>query len=178
MFHLYLDYKITPVATESDILGRAYVHYKAWHETYSRIIDPKYLNEVHTYKKCEQIARRGNDNVLIAKVGERVAGFVAFGPYRDDTLADTGEIYAIYVLSDCQGYGIGGALMKAAFDRLTDYSKIALWVLERNENAIQVYEHCGFRPDGVSQEILLGTSQTEIRMILDRQSVPLSGQHR
>lgn len=168
MFHLYLDYTVTPVETESDILGRAYVHYKAWRETYGRIIDRKYLDEVHTLKKCEEIARRSNEGVLIAKVGAQVVGFVAYGAYHDDTLPAAGGIYGLYLLQDCQGYGIGGALLRAALNRLAEYDKVALWVLEGNENAINFYKHFGFLPDGERKEIILGAPQTELRMILHR----------
>ena len=165
MFHLYLDYTITPVETESDILGRAYVHYKAWHETYARMIDRRYLNEVHTLQRCEAIARRSNDGVLIAKVGARVVGLVGYGAYHDGTLPGAGEIYGLYLLQDCQGYGIGGAMLRAALEHLSEYDKVALWVLEKNENAIRFYNHFGFLPDGERKEIMLGTPQTELRMI-------------
>jgi len=42
-----------------------------------------------------------------------------------------------------------------------------VWVLKGNERAIRFYERYGFRFDGTEQEIKLGTSNTELRMIYD-----------
>lgn len=36
----------------------------------------------------------------VAKDGDKVIGFVGYGKYRDDTLSDCGEVFAIYVLAD------------------------------------------------------------------------------
>ena len=95
-------------------------------------------------------------------------GFVAYGKYRSETLSDCGEIFAIYVLADYYGQKVGYELMNAAFEKLADYKKIAVWVLKGNERAIKFYERYGFRFDGTEQEIMLGTSNTELRMIYEK----------
>ena len=98
-------------------------------------------------------------------MGENVIGFVAYGAYRDQTLPQCGEIYAIYVLREYHGKQVGYALMNAAFERLSGKDQIALWVLKGNERATRFYEQYGFRFDGTEQEICLGTPNTEYRMI-------------
>jgi len=159
---------IKKMESDSEIRGKGYVHYRSWQETYSGLVDPVYLSQTVTLEHCLAIAQKWPDNILVAKEGEQVLGFVAYGPYRDDTLPHCGEIYALYVLRDYQGQGIGSRLMEAALERLSAYRQVALWVLQGNEKAIRFYQRCGFAFDGVSQEILLGSPNTELRMLLEK----------
>lgn len=153
--------------TEKEINGKGYVHYKSWHETYADLVDKGYMETV-TMEKCTAIAHRWPDNILVAKDGDTVIGFVAYGAYRDSTLPEYGEIYAIYVLAAYQGQMVGYSLMNAAFEKLSDYKRIAVWVLKDNKKAIQFYERYGFHLDGTETEIILGTPNTELRMIYVR----------
>ncbi len=157
-------FTISPMKTEEEINGKAYVHYQSWQETYAGLVDAAYLNKL-TLETCREIAHRWPDNILVAKAGENVIGFVAYGAYRDQTLPKCGEIYAIYVLREYHGKQVGYALMNAAFERLSDYAQIAVWVLKGNERAIRFYERYGFHFDGTEQQICLGTPNTECRMI-------------
>lgn len=153
--------------TEKEINGKGYVHYKSWHETYADLVDKGYMETV-TMEKCTAIAHRWPDNILVAKDGDTVIGFVAYGAYRDSTLPEYGEIYAIYVLAAYQGQMVGYSLMNAAFEKLSDYKRIAVWVLKDNKKAIQFYKRYGFHLDGTETEIILGTPNTELRMIYVR----------
>lgn len=157
-------YLITPMETEEEMDGKGYVHWKSWQESYTGLIDRTYLEERITLEKCIQIAHRRPERILIAKDGEKVIGFVGYGAYRDDTLSDHGEIYALYVLQSYQIQGVGHALISAAMKLLRNYDQIALWVLEDNERAIRFYKRCGFHFDGVTQEIMLGSPIKECRM--------------
>ena len=87
----------------------------------------------------------------------KIIGFACYGVCRDEDLPSCGEVIAIYVLKEAQGLGIGKKLMDAALKRLASYKTIALWVLKGNSHAIGFYEHIGFRFDGASQEIEVGT---------------------
>ena len=58
--------------------------------------------------------------------------------------------------------------MNAAFEKLSTYKHIAVWVLKGNERSIKFYERYGFRFDGTEQEIKLGTLNTELRMIFEK----------
>lgn len=163
-----MNYIIKPMQTVDEIDGKGYVHYKSWQETYAGLIDAEYLKNM-TAEKCKAIAHKWTDNILVAKDGDKVIGFVGYGKYRDETLSDCGEIFAIYVLSDYYGQKVGYELMNAAFEMLAAYKYIAVWVLKGNERAIKFYERYGFRFDGMEQEIKLGTSNTGLRMIFARQ---------
>ena len=132
-------YTIKRMEGEAETDGKGYVHNRSWHE-----------------------------NIPVAKDGDRVIGFVGFGAYRDNTLPGYGEIFAIYVLKEYHGKRVGYELMNAALERLSDYEKIAVWVLRGNDRAIRFYERYGFRFDGAESEIVLGSPNTELRMIYDR----------
>ena len=81
---------IKKMETDAEIKGKAYVHWKSWQEAYSGIVDQRYLDSL-TLDKCEKIAFRRTDNVIIAKDGDSVIGFVGFGKYRNDELENAGE---------------------------------------------------------------------------------------
>ena len=158
------SFSLKPMESEEEIKGKAYVHYKSWQETYPGLVDAGYLQGL-TLEKCTETARRWPDNIIVAKDGDRVIGFVGCGPYRDSTLPGCGEIFALYVLREYHGRRVGYELLNAAFEKLGDYKRIALWVLKGNDRAIGFYERYGFCFDGTEAEIVLGTANRELRMI-------------
>ena len=160
-----MDIKIKPMESDSEIRGKAYVHWKAWQDAYSGLIDQAYLDNL-TIEKCTEIAFRWPDNLLIAKENDKVIGFVGYGVCGDEPF--TGEIFSIYILKEYYDKKIGYALMCAALEKLSDYRKIYVWVLEGNLRAIKFYERCGFQFDGIKKQITLSTINTEIRMVLHK----------
>ena len=158
---------IKKLDSKEEIKGKGFVHYKSWHETYTGLVSSEYMEKL-TLEKCVEIAYRWTDNIIIAKDGDKVIGFVSYGAYRDNSLFGHGEVFAIYVLEEYQGKKVGYELMNAALDKLTDYEKIAVWVLKGNDKAIHFYQKYGFQFDGVDTEIMLGTPNAEFRMIYER----------
>ena len=161
---------IKPLETEDEINGKAHVHCQAWKEAYAGLISQAFLDS-RTAEQSEQRARKAFENgvlTLVAKDGDRVIGFADYGPYRGEDLEDTGEIYAIYVLKEYYGKGVGYALMKKALEALGEIRQAAVWVLKGNERAIRFYERCGYRLDGQEQLLTLGAPVTEARMVLER----------
>ena len=156
--------EIKSMETDEEIKGKAFVHWSAWHEAYPALVSRDYLDRL-TLQKCEQIACTWRDNILIAKDGERVVGFAGYGTRREEPNA--GEIFAMYVLSDCYGTGVAQKLMEAALERLSAFPEVSLWVLKGNGRAIRFYEKCGFLPDGKE---LFNTvvNAMEIRMVLKK----------
>ena len=67
-----------------------------------------------------------------------------------------GFLNNLYVLPDCQGRGIGGALLSEVKAHAPEGVK--LWTFEPNEGAIRFYERHGFvtieRSDGRANELL------------------------
>ncbi len=155
--------EIKEMESDEEIKGKAYVHWKSWQDAYKGIVDQNYLDSL-TLEKCVDIAFKWPENLMVAKDGDQVVGFVGYGKYHDEELPEAGEIFAIYILEEYYGTGVGKALMQAGLDEL-DYPAVALWVLKDNKRAIRFYEKCGFRLDGREEEIKLGSPIVEVRMI-------------
>ena len=88
-----------------------------------------------------------NGYTFVAKDGERVVGFVFWGEREEDGQS-VGEIFALYVLREYYGTGLGRRLMDAALEQLKDRPVVCLWAVKGNARAIRFYEKCGFCPDG------------------------------
>jgi GNAT superfamily N-acetyltransferase len=96
-----------------------------------------------------------------------VVGWASFGAYRgEDTGAQTGELYALYVRPDRIGAGIGRALIAEVVRRSAELGRVrmALWVLTDNARARRFYAAAGFSPDGATMtELYGGTPVEEVR---------------
>lgn len=163
-----MQIEIVPMASEDEAKGKAYVHCMAWKEAYRGLIDQAFL-DARTLGFSEERALRAfrsGVTTLLAKDGERVVGFADYGPCRDDDLRDAGEVYAIYLLSDYYGQGIGTRLMEAAFQAMAGCNTFVVWVLKGNERAMRFYHGLGFEFDGAAQTLNLGGEVTDLRMIL------------
>ena len=158
---------IKRLENEEEIKGKAIVHCQAWQEAYAGLIDPAFLagRSVETSEKYARQALAQGYPTFVAKDGDRVIGFVDYGPCRNDDLPGAGEVYALYILKAYYDQSIGYALMQRALAELKDYEQVVVWVLEGNERAIRFYEKCGFRRDGKEQELMLGTKVKEVRMV-------------
>ena len=161
-----MEFEIKKMETDEEIKGKAYVNWQSWREAYRGLIYQSYLDRL-SLEQCENTARRWPDKTFVAKDGDRVIGFSAYGDYRGDDLEGAGEVIAIYVLREYYGTGAGRLLMDRALATL-DQKKVALWVLKGNGRAIRFYEKCGFRFDGKEKTQLIGTPVTELRMVLER----------
>lgn len=159
---------IKPMQTEEEIKGKAYVHWKAWQEAYTDLLPQDFLQKTYTLERCQDLAFRYPQNILVALVDERVVGFTCYGSSSQEDLQEAGELYALYVLADYYGQGIGYQLIQAALEQMQSYKTIFLWVLEGNERAISFYEQVGFRFDGVTKTVKLGADRIEHRMVLRR----------
>lgn len=156
---------IKKMETDDEIKGKAFVHWKSWHEAYPGFVDQEYLDAL-TLEKCEKIAYSWPNNLVVAKHEGHVIGFIGYGD-RGNEAPNTGEIFALYVLSEYYGKGVAQQLMKTGLEQLNHYSQICLWVLKENKRAIRFYQKCGFIPDG--QELNSpNIGATEIRMVLTR----------
>lgn len=134
-------------ATLEDAYGIEYVSSHSWKETYSGIIDDKFLddrianieNRVERTKNYLQEFRKTHDgNYIVAKDDDKVIGFVT---YHEDEHNDNGYIGALYLLKEYQGQGIGKELFKIAVIGLIEmgYSKMKLECLVGN-NTINFYK--------------------------------------
>lgn len=156
---------IKQMETDDEIRGRAYVHWKAWHETYPGLVRQEYLDKL-TLERCIELAFKWPSNNLIAVDDGRVVGFAAYG-VREDETPNMGEVFALYVLSEYHGTGVGRQLMDAALEQLGAYPRVCVWTLKDNARARRFYEKCGFQPDGTEKYSTIIDAE-EIRMTLER----------
>ena len=163
---------VVPMTSEEETKGKAFVHCMAWKEAYRGLLSQEFL-DARTLAFSEErslAAFRAGMRTLLAKDGSKVVGFADYGACRDDDLPNAGEVYAIYLLADYHGRGIGAQLMSAAINSMPDRSEIVVWVLEGNERAIRFYQRFGFRFDGKSKVLNLGGDVTDLRMVLQLES--------
>lgn len=159
---------IKPAETDEELCGRGYVHCTAWQEAYRGIVNNRYLDTM-TVEATTARARNFPDNTLVAKDKDKVVGFAVYSKSRDEDLPDAGEVDAIYVLSEYYGRKIGYRLMNEAISMLSEYKTIFVWVLEKNERAINFYHKYGFEFDGRKKEWNLGGPVTIVRMVMNRE---------
>ncbi|MCI6957519.1 MAG: GNAT family N-acetyltransferase [Candidatus Faecousia sp.] len=146
-----------------DADSKGYVHYTSWQETYPGLVASSYLSRM-SLERCQEIAQRRPEGTLLAQLDGKTVGFSCYGTNPSGQQ----ELFALYLLKEAQGLGIGRKLMDASIQRMDAKRPIYLWVLKGNAHAIGFYEHYGFRLNGIQQEIILGTPNTELRMILER----------
>lgn len=156
--------KITPMKSDEAIEGKAYVHWKAWQETYAGLMPQAYVDQV-TLEKCRAWAHQWPQNTLVLKWDNQVIGFSCFAESQDSGPGKAGEVTALYLLEDYQGQGLGLALMRATMEELGAMPEVILWVLKGNEKAIRFYKGYGFQFDGTERSEAYGT---ELRMVLQR----------
>ena len=138
-------------ATIDDVPGIARVHITSWRTTYKGLV-PLCTIDSFTYEAREELWRRAlsPDSVSFVYVAEdedgQIVGFASGGPARQDALNHEGELYAIYLLQEYQGRGIGRQLFEAVVRMLTNrcIRSMAIWVLADNP-ACGFYEAMGGR---------------------------------
>lgn len=133
----------------ADLPEIAQVHVTSWKQTYSGQVSQTYLDNLSVAKRLqawqEQFENPGEHNLLVARVNATMVGFICFGPSRDKDRADYGEIYAVYLLKEHWGAGIGYKLYANARTKLRDhgFQRAYLWVLDTNQYAISRYIRWG-----------------------------------
>jgi GNAT superfamily N-acetyltransferase len=138
---------------DADQLGVA--HVAAWQTAYAGLIPAEHLDRMDPVAQGERHRQGMTDGVqagqiLVAQVDDRVAGFAAFGPPRDDMPDGWGELRAINLHPDFWRQRIGSKLFAAATAGLAKlgYRHGYLWVLDGNERATGFYRSRGWPPDG------------------------------
>jgi GNAT superfamily N-acetyltransferase len=76
-----------------------------------------------------------------------IVGFTYVGPSETEGAV---ELYAIHVVPELVGTGVGRELMAGALEQLREIGgeRAVLWVLEENAPARRFYDRGGWQPDG------------------------------
>jgi GNAT superfamily N-acetyltransferase len=127
-------------AQPADIPGIARVHVDSWRTTYAGIMPDDFLASLN-YQQREEMWRAllmyPREWLYVADdENSMIVGFASCGPERAGDTDYIGELYAIYLLSEHQGKGIGRALAQAAAARLLEegFTSMLVWVLADNSS--------------------------------------------
>jgi ribosomal protein S18 acetylase RimI-like enzyme len=147
---------IRPAAL-GDADALASVHVRAWRTAYRDILPDVFLEGLSVESRIDRWRERlanpaAGEYTFVAEVHaedglREIVGFAGGGPERDGFLGSDGvrydgEVYAIYLLAEWRGRGIGHQLMTPAARSLIDsgFGSIIIWVLHDNVNARHFYE--------------------------------------
>lgn len=121
-----------------------------------------------TKESLEKKILEKRNNTFVAEVDGKVVGMLGYGKSRNENYSDSGEIYAIYVLKDYQGYGIGKKLFMTGIKTLIEqgYNSMILNVLEGNKT-IHFYEKYGGKNVDSKTDNFAGVDLTENVMFFD-----------
>ncbi len=168
-----------------DAPGIAFVQQDAWQKTYKGIVADSYLDAMNieerverwkSYLKAESVL---GFNCVMLNAEHHVIGMVGGGKSRSTEINCEAEIYALYLLKEYQGQGLGKKLFLYAIQRLMEmnFTSCCLYVLTQNPT-LHFYKK--FMPDkelplkieigGVEyDETLLGWADMSIFPIQTRQ---------
>ena len=101
-------------ADPRDARAIAAVHRSAWIAAYAGMIPHRPLVNMIERRREDwwRRAARGPSTVLVLDVAIKVAGYATIGLNRVRALKQEGEIYALYLLPEYQGIGLGSYLFR------------------------------------------------------------------
>ena len=127
-------------AHRDDAAGIARVHVDSWRTTYKGIVPDTILDNLSYETRTRQwyIGLSNPNRTIFDYVAtdpsDQIVGFVNGGTERSGDPEYKGELYAIYLLKEVQGQGLGRRLMLTLVERLVQerYTNMLLWVLAAN----------------------------------------------
>ena len=144
-------------AEAGDERGMAAVHVESWKTTYRGIVSDKYLESLKIEER-EESWKKGifHTKAFVAEEERGIVGFANGGRERSGNYPGyDGELYAIYLLKECQGQGAGHELVRQVAIALNHMGFGAMLVrVLRNNPSRYFYEALG--------GIRIGTERIEI----------------
>ena len=159
-------------AQPSDAEGIGLVHVRSWQAAYRGQFPQDYLDGLDPARRAAGWRRYFEPEpphrqaLLVSEIGADIVGFASVGPCRDRDTAGAGELYAIYLLTQWWGQGLGRQLMAAALGALAGlgFEEATLWVLDANDRARLFYEAAGWAADGATKtDDSFGFPMAEVR---------------
>ncbi len=126
-------------ALPADANGIAHAHVASWRTSYQGIVNDDILATLSVEERARnwqrQLATEQPDCfVYVAEQDGNIVGFASGGPERSGDPLYKGEIYALYLLKDCQRQGIGRMLVEASVISMLagGLESMLIWVLRDN----------------------------------------------
>ncbi|QPC46973.1 GNAT family N-acetyltransferase [Mangrovibacillus cuniculi] len=153
-------------AVKKDAICIAKVHVNSWKTTYKGFLPDSYLDSL-TYEKrvplWEGAIPLGGIYVVEDPNG-KIVGFASGGKERSGNYKEhDAELYAIYLLEEVQGLGLGKLLVQNLVNGFKDngYSAVLVMVLEGN-TACKFYEALGGKVIDSLEDEIAGVKVTEL----------------
>lgn len=117
---------------------------QSWNSTYDGIIpDNIQENFLKAAYSDEMMKKRLHASfIYVAEMENEVVGFANFTPVNDEGKS---ELSAIYLYPNCQGKGIGTALLQKGMKELENVKEIYIDVEKENQIGKTFYEAKGFK---------------------------------
>jgi len=138
------------LARLEDAAGIARVQVASWRTTYPGMIPQDFLDSMDEASFVGRWAERLRHDAsrratFVAEEEGQVVGFASGGVEREGDARYHGELYAIYLLQEWQGRGLGRELADAVVGALAERGlrSMLVWVLRDNLSARAFYEHLG-----------------------------------
>lgn len=140
------------LATLADAAGIAHVHVESWRSTYPGMVPDNYLVNLSVAAQERQWRgvlsppQTGSRRTFVAQVGGGIVGFASCGQQRTNLPGYGGEFYALYLLDQAQGQGIGSRFLAvmAQYFLAVGVQSAMVWVLRDNPSRY-FYERLGGR---------------------------------
>jgi ribosomal protein S18 acetylase RimI-like enzyme len=117
---------------------------KSWNATYEGII-PHQIQEnfLRAAYNDEMMEKRLNESIIfVAEMENKIVGFANFTQVNSEGQS---ELSAIYLYQDCQGEGIGTALLQRGIDELQNLKEVYIDVEKENTIGKTFYDSKGFK---------------------------------
>ena len=137
-------------ATLEDAIGIATVQVSSWQTSYKGLMPDEAIASRSLERRLanweKNLSNEERQSItLVAVIEGKVVGFVTGGKPQNVVEGFDGELYAIYLLQDAQGEGIGRKLMQTLATRMhkAGYKNLILSVLKNNTKSRGFYEKMG-----------------------------------
>ena len=145
------DFRFEPWSRKHELEGRDLL-WRTYHRHVDAVLNDQYSSREGVARLLDNVAHSNGcgeflpdaSQIVVHRSSGKLAGLLAITRVR----AGTAHVPQIAVGCEFQGVGVGTALLKAAFRKLSlsGYSEISLTVTALNAGAVRLYERLGFRP--------------------------------
>jgi len=162
------------IATVDDAAALAEVHLRSWQTAYRGIFSDAFLDgmmaglgtRTERWRQSLSSPTPADSRAYVVEIaGAGMAGFVSGGSAREVHPGYPGELYAIYLLAEHRGQGIGRALFGTCRDYLASLGHRAfmLWVIDANPTCAFYRAMGGQVVPGLTKAATIGgTTVTEL----------------
>lgn len=142
-----MDVKIRTAVSDEDLEIVRKIALQTWPDAFSSILSPNQINYMlewmYSIESLKNQTQTQNNVFLLACLDE-FSGFASYElNYKN---SESAKLHKVYILPEAQGKGVGAALIKEICKIAKGKNqKSVLLNVNRQNKAVKVYEHLGFR---------------------------------